>query len=318
MTEFLLYNRAVLDTLELAHIGKDGVFGDRRGKEAFMHPPTDQPPADKDRNAAKAIINSPVFARVFAANWLHVRDDDALRLLKAGASVMMGGLCAFLGLQIRALLRVEPAELDARKLTSIRLCFGGRGSTMFKLLQDDPPFKHIMRYLTTDLGLDGPPEVTSYFSPDMKHEVAKGMLGQRRNTTEFPDISRRVLGVGVRLGPKSDGESGNPRFENTTFMDEVKDRLPDGTARDGVGAPEIVWDEFDQFLVRLGRDAQFSLTVRREARDDITSDGNYAFSRILSGQGESEPPFIAMLRKTLSLLYEGKGITVDWNPPQER
>ena len=318
MTEFLLYNRAVLETLELAHIGKDGVFGDRRGKQAFMHPPTDQPPADKDRNAAKAIINSPVFARVFAANWLHVRDDDALRLLKAGASVMMGGLCAFLGLQIRALLKVEPAELDARKLTSIRLCFGGRGSTMFKLLQDDPPFKHIMRYLTTDLGLDDPPEVTSYFSQDMKHEVAKGMLAQSRNTTEFPDISRRVLGVGVRLGRKSDGESENPRFENTTFMDEVKDRLPDGTARDGVGAPEIVWDEFDQFLVRLGRDAQFSLTVRREARDDITSDGNYAFSRILSGQGESEPPFIAMLRKTLSLLYEGKGITVDWNPPQDR
>jgi len=318
MTEFLLYNRAVLETLELAHIGKDGVFGDRRARQAFMHPPGDQPPAEKDRNAAKAIINSPVFARVFAANWLHVRDEDALRPLKAGASVMMGGLCAFLGLQIRALLKVESAGLDARKLTSIRLCFGGRGSTVFKLLQDDPSFQHVMRYLTADLGLDDPPEVTSYFSQDMKHEVAKGMLAQRRNTTEFPDISRRVLGVGVRLGPKPDGESGNPNLENTTFMDEVKDRLPDGRARGDVGAAEIVWEEFDQFLERLGRDARFSLTVRREARDDITADGNHAFSRILSGQGVSEPPFIAMLRKTLNLLYEGKGITVDWNRPQDR
>ena len=321
MTEFLLYNRAVLETLELAHIGKDGVFGDRRGQKAFMHPPTDQRPADKDRNAAKAIINSPVFARKFADHWLHVKDDDALRLLKAGASVMMGGLCAFLALQIRALLRAEAAALDAGKLTSIRLCFGGRGSTLFKLLQDDSSFKHIMQYLTADLGLDDPPEVTSYFSQDMKHEVAKGMLAQRRNTTKFPDISRRVLGVGVRLGPKSDGDSEDPMFttfENTTFMDEVKDRLPSGTARDDVGSPEIVWDEFDQFLSRLGRDAEFSLTVKREARDDITSDGNYAFSRIFSGQGESEPPFIAMLRKTLSLLYEGKGIRLDWNPPQDR
>ena len=317
MTEFLLYNRVVLETLELAHIGKDGVFGDQRGKLAFMHPPADQPPADKDRNAAKAIINSPVFARVFGANWLHVRDDDALRLLKAGASVMMGGLCAFLGLQIRALLNVESASFDARKLTSIRLCFGGRGSTMFKLLQNDSSFKRIMQYLTADIGLDDPPEVTSYFSQDMKHEVAKGMLAQRRNKTEFPDVSRRVLGVGIRLGPKSDGQSGNPMFENTTFMDEVKDRLSDHMTLDDVEA-EIVWDEFDQFLSRLGRDAKFSLTVRREARDDITSDGNYAFSRILSGQGESEPPFIAMLRKTLSLLYEGEGITVDWNSPQDR
>ena len=80
----MLYNRVALETLELAHIGKDSVFGDQRGKQAFMHYPADQPPADKDRNAAKAIINSPVFARVFAANWPNVGDDDALRLLKEG------------------------------------------------------------------------------------------------------------------------------------------------------------------------------------------------------------------------------------------
>ena len=322
MTEFLLYNRAVLKTLELAHIGKDGVFGDQRSRQAFMRPPADQRPADKDRNAAKAIINSPVFARAFANHWLHVKDDDALRLLKAGASIMMGGLCAFLALQLRALLRVEAAALDARKLTSIRLCLGGRGSTLFKLLQDDPSFKHIFQHLTAELGPDDPPEVTSYFSQDMKHEVAKGMLAQGRNTTEFPDISRRVLGVGVRLDLKSDGESGNPMFENTTFenttfMEEVKDRLPDGTAPDDVGAPEIVWDEFARFLSRVGRNAEFSLTVKREARDDITFDGEHAFSRIFSGQRESEPPFIAMLRKTLSLLYEGKKITVDWNPTKD-
>jgi len=315
MTEFLLYNRAVLETLELAHIGKDGVFGDRRSQQAFMHPPADQRPAEKDRNAAKAIINSPVFARVFADNWLHVKDDDALRLLKAGASLMMGGLCAFLGLQIRALLTAEPPELDARRLTSIRLCFGGRGSTLFELLRDDPSLQRMMQYLTTDSGLDDPPAVTSYFSRDMKHEVAKGMLAQSRNRTEFPGISRRVLGVGVRLGPEAENGSDSPAFANTTCMDDIKP--PDGTAGDEVGVPEIAWDEFDRFLARVGRDAEFSLTVKREARDDITSDGDDAFSRIVSGQRELEPPFIAMLRKTLSLLYEGKGITVAWNPRQD-
>ncbi len=316
MTEFLLYNRPVLEKLELAHLGKDGVFGDRRSQQAFMHPPADQRPADKDRNAAKAIINSPVFAREFAENWPHVKDDDALRLLKAGASIMMGGLCAFLGLQIRALLTAEPPELDARRLTSIRLCFGGRGSTLFKLLQDAPSFKRMTQYLTTDSGLDNPPEVTWYFSEDMKHEVAKGMLAQSGNRTKFPG-SRRVLGVGVRLDPQSENERDSPAFANTTRMEDVKDRLADGTAREDVGAPEIVWDEFYRFLERLGGDAGFLLTVKREARDDITSDGNDAFSRIVSGQRELEPPFIAMLRKTLSLLYEGKGITVDWDPPQD-
>ena len=69
------------------------------------------------------------------------------------------------------------------------------------------------------------------------------MLAQRGNKTEFPDIRRLVLGVGIRLGPKSDGQPGSPKFENTTFMEEAKDRLSDHMTLDDVEA-EIVWDEF--------------------------------------------------------------------------
>ena len=307
MTEFLLYNRHVLQVLDLAHIGKQGVFGDRRGRDAFMEPPGDQPPSDSDRNAAKAIINSPVFGRVFAKNWFNVRDADAIKLLKVGASVMMGGLCTFLGRQIRSLLRVEPAPLAAEDLTSIRLCFGGRGSTLFKLWHDDETFDGLRGYLSehaaADLRLEVPPDVTPYFSQDMKHEVAKGMLAQRKDQTPFPSANPRVVGVGVRLDADMDA---------TVFMDEIK-----GKHRDGV-TPVVAWDEFDAFLERVGRECGFRLSTTRATRDDITSEGRNAFANLLRDQGEIEPPFIAMLRKTLSLLFEGKGIKVSWDLPQER
>ena len=307
MTEFLLYNRHVLEALDLVHIGSQGVFGDRRGRDAFMEPPGDQPPSENDRNAAKAIINSPVFGRVFARSWFNVRDAEAMKLLKVGASLMLGGLCAFLGRQIRSLLRVDPPPLAAEDLTSIRLCFGGRGSTLFKLWRDDEVFEGLIGYLSehgaADIRLEAPPEVTPYFSHDMKHEVAKGMLARRRDQTPFPSAHPRVLGVGVRLDEDLDA---------TVFMDDIR-----GRHRDGAN-PVVAWEEFNAFLDRVGRECGFRLTIARATRDDIASEGKSAFVNLLRDQGEIEPPFIAMLRKTLSLIFEGKGIKVSWDLPQER
>ena len=307
MTEFLLYNRYVLQALDLAHIGRQGVFGDRRGRDAFMEPSGDQPPSESDRNAAKAIINSPVFGRVFARSWFNVRDAEAMKLLKVGASVMLGGLCAFLGRQIRSLLRVDPPPLAAGDLTSIRLCFGGRGSTLFKLWRDDETFEGLMGYLSehaaADLRLEAPPEVTPYFSHDMKHEVAKGMLARRRDQTPFPSTNPRVVGVGVRLDADLDAMA---------FMDDVR-----GTHREGAN-PVVAWDEYSAFLQRVGSECGFRLTIARATRDDIASEGKNAFVNLFRDEGELEPPFIAMLRKTLSLLFEGKGIKVSWDLPQER
>jgi hypothetical protein len=308
MTEFLLYNRQVLETpLDLARVGRQGVFGDKRGLAAFMNPPDDQPPSPNDRNAARAIINSPVFGRVFAESWFNVRDAEAMKLLKAGASVMMGGLCAYLGRQIRALLRVDSVPLAEADLTSIRLCFGGRGSTLFQLWRDDETFEALMGYLSehaaADVRLEAPPDVTPYFSPDMKHEVAKGMLARRSDRTEFPAANPRVVGVGARLDADVDA---------MTFMDDIR-----GEHRNGV-IPVVAWDEFSGFLERVGGECGFRLSIVRATRDDIASEGGNAFMNLLRDQGGIEPPFIAMLRKTLSLLFEGKGIKVSWDLPRER
>ena len=352
MTEFLLYNRRVLEVLDLSHIGRRGVFGDRRSRDAFMQPPGDQPPSDSDRKAAKAIINSPVFGEVFEKSWFNVRDAEAMKLLKVGASVMMGGLCAMLGIQIRALLRVEPAPLAPADLTSIRLCFGGRGSTLFKLWQDDETFEGLRGYLSehaaADLGLEAPPEVTPYFSRDMKHEVAKGMLARRRDEAPFPSTNPSVLGIGARLDQDI--------IDAAAFMDDLK-----GKHRDGVAA-SVAWEEFSAFLERVGAQCGFGLSVGRAARDDITAEGVSAFTDLLrvpllpsavppaadlgavtaqrrspaedqeegdnaaphatrgrrTVVAELEPPFIVMLKKTLSLLYEGKGIQVSWDLPRDR
>lgn len=303
MTEFLLYNRDVLRDLGVARCGKAGVFGDQGSLEAFMRPVEDQPPSPHDRNAARAIINSPTFGRVFTKDWPNFRDSQALKLLKVGASLMMGGICAFLQKQIGSLLIADSASLDARDLTSVRLCFGGRGSTLFKLWKDDDTFGTLRGYLSESLDLEV--EVQPYFSRDMKHEVAKGMLALEKNQIEFPSNNPRVVGVGARLGEQVDA---------TAFIDDIMGRNRDGAAPE----VELDWGEFGAFLDRVGEDCGFRLIHwRQDARDDIMAKGRDAFARILRDErGEMESPFIVMLRKTLSLLYERRSFAVTWNPPR--
>lgn len=309
MTEFLLHNRAFLKDLDLARFGKGGVFGDMESLHAFMNPPSDQRPSKADRNAARAIINSPVFGNAFENEWVHIKETEAARRLKAGASVMMAGLCRFLGRQIEALLQRDSATLGDDDLTTIRLCFGGRGSTLFKRWENDAAFMGLTVRLTDYASATATDEVRrervmAYFSQDMKHEASKGMLagaGGEPAPFRFADGDLRVAGIGARLDQGAEVLA-------TTLLEDLK-----GKQR-GDAAPTAAWQEFAAFVESVGRQCGFGVSIKEVARDAITTDGRQAFSNLLRDSGSIEPPFIAMLRTTLRLIYEGKWIAVHWDP----
>ena len=318
MTEFLLHNRGFLEDLRLARVGRGGVFGDDNSRRAFMSPPSDQRSSNTDRNVARAIINSPVFGNAFDDGWLYIVKTDAVKLLKAGAALMMGGLCYFLGKQIKALLGrpIGAPDGDGRvlateDLATIRLCFGGRGSTLLSRWKDDRTFMALTAYLTaygdTDVASEAGSErrerVSPFFSKDMKHEAAKGMLtGRREDRKDFPSVTAdlRVVGIGAMLDKKVDA---------TVFIDDLEKTLGDGIK------PTVAWDEFGSFIDGVGKHCGFGVNFTDVAQVAITAEGRQAFGNIGRGTGGVEPPFIAMLRKTLQLLYEGKQVEVNWNAP---
>ena len=314
MTEFLLHNRSFLgsDGLNLDRFGRGGVFGDRKSRQAFLGRPSDQPPTDADRNAARAIINSPVFANAFAKRWDLIMDTASMKRLRAGASVMMGGLSYFLGKQLKSLLQYDRKILTEDDLTTIRLCFGGRGSTLFSRWKNDKNFTRLSLQVAAYAAGDHSDEtVTQYFSPDQKHEAAKGMLadaGTPNDTFRFPE-AERVVGIGATLA--GGGAAGNARtYEPTEYMDRLR-----GTC-DGPVAPVVAWDEFRAFMKNVTGQCGFDAAFSRLAQDAIATDGRDAFVNLLRNRGEIEPPFIAMLRTTLRLLYEGKHVNVRWRPRQ--
>ena len=314
MTEFLLHNRNFLgsDGLNLDRFGRGGVFGDRKSRQVFLERPGDQPPTDADRNAARAMINSPVFARAFAKRWDLIADTASMKRLRAGASVMMGGLSYFLGKQLKSLLQYDRDVLTETDLSTIQLCFGGRGSTLFSRWENDREFTRLgVQVAAYAAGDHNHERVKQYFSPDQKHEAAKGMLadaGTQNEQFRFPD-AERVVGIGATV---TGGDlAGSPRvYESTEYLDGIRG------AADGPVVPVVAWDEFRAFINNVSGQCGFDVEISRLAQDAIATDGRDAFVNLLRERGEMEPPFIVMLRTTLCLLYEGTHVKVKWRPKQ--
>ena len=307
MTEFLLYNRSFLRDLELAGVGHGHVFGDRASERAFMNPPSDQLPSRIDRNAARAIINSPVFQAAFDRAWVNIRHTENVKRLRAGASVLMGGLCHYLGLQIQSLLQWDSDALLEEDLTTIRLCFAGRGSTLFKRWQNDESFVGQMVKLTAFAAHSKEFEerresVQAFFSHDMKHEAAKGMLSPARADSaarEFrlKDGDFRVTGIGASL---------DENLEATAVMEDLRGKYP-GTIK-----PVVAWDDFRSFIEGVGKECGFSVRIAGVAEESIATKGKEAYINLLHNSGVIEPPFVAMLRTTMRLIYEGRNIKLSW------
>ena len=301
--KFVSHNRRILDELDLT--GDDGVFGDGEDTNRFMN--------SGNENVARAIVNGPQFGAALHRRWVDIKDGGDIERLRVGAAVMLGGLCSFLGLQIRSLLDDKDTGFGPDNATSIRLCFGGRGSTLFKLWERDEAFQELWGLVggcaTADAAPNGRPHVTASFSKYMKHEVAQGMLmlGGRTGETPFPANDLRVVvGVGASLDP--DGTE----VAAGDFMDKLR-----GKGSDRV-RPALDWDEFQGFCDRTGAVCGFRLTPEPDAQDDIMDKGRQAFRNLVRDEEDLEPPFIAMLRKTLRLILEGKKVKVEWDEPRHR
>ena len=157
---------------------------------------------------------------------------------------MMGGLSYFLGKQLKSLLQYDRDVLTETDLSTIQLCFGGRGSTLFSRWENDREFTRLgVQVAAYAAGDHNHERVKQYFSPDQKHEAAKGMLadaGTQNEQFRFPD-AERVVGIGATV---TGGDlAGSPRvYESTEYLDGIRG------AADGPVVPVVAWDEFRAFI----------------------------------------------------------------------
>ena len=312
MTEFLLENRSFVEELGIARSGPGGVFGDERSKDAFLKPRQDIRATKEDRNAARAIINSPQFADAFGRSWSVVEAGEEARRLKAGAWLMVGGLCSYIAAQIGTL----DGSLD---LKTIRVCFGGRGSTLFTLwkteqgssrgqVSEAARFEVLVKEKIAG-GLGGELEkehIELFFSEDPKHEAAKGMLAETKSRLHggfaVKDGDLAIVGVGASAGEAS--------VARTSSFREVRD-----THRTRQGENEkwtVSWEQFEDSVTEVGKQCGFQWSITPVAKSAILEVGQRAFDELVRNDNVMEAPFIAMLREAMRLVFRGKRITLDW------
>ena len=299
IVEFLAQNRDFLDNLGL----REAMLQSKDYREKFELAQADQA---KFADAVGVIVNSTQFREALDNRFSLIAGTEAGRKLQCGAYLFLGGLLYYVGIQVRALLMKHSVDLlNVDHLRSLSVCFAGRGSTLFTLLDQKMPSddSHLRRCLRLFAAAADNPDlpiakldVGAEFSEKPKHEVSEGMLYWSDVINSDPKESFSVLGEAVE-GTTADGQK--KQLEATSPETDLT-----GITRI---APTLI-EEFDKFLKALDHHAGVRVKLGQRLLNDLeTRVGEALRAKLNPGpHDDPDPPFIVMLRETIEQLYASK------------
>ena len=305
-TRFLAQNIAIFDQFHDEGLSMRDVLSKFGGDQSLKH-------------FVELYISQPSFNPAFNRSYAMFSDEPEGIGLMNSATVALAGLCYYVGLVLRNLLKrglVNESHVD-----TLTLAFAGRGSSFFNHLGKASDENSVLRQVISMIsdvvhaqleGQDGAtpnswnqtnPRVRDLFSTHPKHEVAHGMLcGEAGASKKMPKELKTPLGEKVEL---LDCEPSN--FSSEQFVEDI----PVGARLKEVGD-----DEFNRFLDLLA--IRTGLKIRLDsksgaARDEISNIVDREFVRALGALeqtsedqlGETleiEPPFITKLRSLVHIM----------------
>jgi len=196
-TAYLANNPALLRKINLDEVadGMDGVDGRTQLDDLGR------------KNIVELYVNKPSFAEQFSLSYGRLASEPLGQGLHQAAAAALGGLFYYVGLVLGRLLDANGEAgpiLSANDLRSLTVAFAGRGSTFFRHFdsrRDDSELKQLARLALRAADHRAPVDIDVLFSDgaEAKHEVAKGLLIDRRELSSQATVSRlAVLGEDVR------------------------------------------------------------------------------------------------------------------------
>lgn len=260
--------------------------------------------SDKRLSGVEVIVNSGGFRRNFAENLLKLEGTAEGAGLRIAAEVMFAGLTSYIGM-LFVYLR-DKGLLEPALANRVRICVGGRASTLFStLFPDEASLGLVLRALERRSGgIIGSAHVT--FTRDPKHEVAYGLLVDEHGAQNLDTAARcrdTIAGEEVAvdgtmvssaavlhdLSPAQPWRVGSLKSIQA-FVSDIND----------VAEFRIKWS--DQLADNILQEANRSLADARQRIAQDRGDREEVGAEIVGEVTEVEPPFIVELRALLSAL----------------
>lgn len=306
MIGFLLKNRDFIKLLNLDGFGE--IFTDETHSKNFLKGIDAAKPSLAEIDIANAIVNSKVFRDAFEQRYAYFSGTETYQRLRAGGYLMISGVLYYLGMQVRALLANGEIDEDfISELDNPRVCFAGRGATLYKSLGHgetaDPDFDDVLKMFAIGMQREEAALDPPAFSRQPKHEAAEGMLSGGGEDRETSSNLSRVLGAAVEYrGGDAEAAAAGPM----STMADVSGVEPSG----------VSLETFNEFLETLrtvvgleidisAAKADLPIKALKEMKEAVET-------KSTGGLESANPPFIAMLKQTLSLLYTGEKVNARW------
>jgi hypothetical protein len=298
-TAYLANNPAILRKINLDEVadGVEGVDGKVKLDDAGR------------KNIVELYVNKPSFAKQFSVNYGRLASEPLGQGLHQVAAATLGGLFYYVGMVLSRLLEKDGEAapvMSANDLRSLTIAFAGRGSTFFRHFDsrsDKSELKQLARLALVAANHGAHVDIDVLFSDgaEAKHEVAKGLLIDRREGPEAKVSRLAVLGEEVQAIDPNGAVKPVPANQPLSALSAIRE------------IDEVDLGQFKTFLSALGQLTgihisgaaprsfdQIQSHVRQALTDEVREleEGSFRDPDTLP----LTPPFILALQRLVTLM----------------
>lgn len=270
---------------------------------------------ERRRHAIEMLMNSLAFREAFARNINLVEGQTPERSLSLIPQLALLGILYYIGKTIEYCAAHSDSYKDIKD-AYFSVCLGGRASMVYRSLFGNGARRAYLES-TFDVFKDAAPGLIAgskaVFSDRPKHEVAYGLLVERRGAQELATegyrVAKTILGEAVRVGDKQlpfDATNGDltiaPEWQGVN-LDQLKAFLESVNRHSDIRV-ELTADTERRILAIVNGQLKDDLARLRE----IAPNGHENDDRYQTETTEIEPPFIVAVRALIELATHGADI----------
>jgi len=159
-------------------------------------------------NGIELLVNSPQFGEAFKNRFDIVSGKDKGKELKDLTELALSGILYYVSQVINHLVETGDFQQGPQKSKSLRICLGGKASTLYKIVFEDSADQEGLSKMIEKVTTGIFTSIGIVFTDTPKHEVSYGLLVDKAGATDL-DLTDRshetVLGENVMVGKNQVG-----------------------------------------------------------------------------------------------------------------
>ena len=263
-------------------------------------------------NGIELLINSPQFGEAFKNRFEIVSGKEKGKELKDLTELALSGILYYVSQVINHLVESGGFQTGSDKSKSLRICLGGKASTLYKIVFEDSDDQESLSKMVEKITGGIFTSIGIVFTDAPKHEVSYGLLVDKTGSTDL-DLTDRshetVLGEDVMVGKNKIGIVSELNADNPWRVKDITQlktfiRYLKAYSKINVNLTKKFEGDLEGKINAALKDGQSRAKDLKQNMQSVEGDDSLA--EILRTSSIVEPVFIQGLKQVINEVTSGK------------